>query len=108
MIILKKFFQLLKSFYLYFKNPFRFLSLLKLKKINKKLKAGISDREVQKIILKGRIIKMVRKFLNINARSKYIPKLYKSNHEIINQIFMKFGPEMKSLNVVIKNDLTIL
>ena len=67
----------------------------------------MSDRNVEQIILKGEIIKMVRKYLRIDAKSNYIPKDYKNKAEIKQQVLALFEPRMKALGVQITDDLEL-
>jgi DUF1009 family protein len=89
--------------FLYFLFNFKKINLFK--KVNKKLYKTIEDREVDRIILKGQIIKMTRKFLRIDAKSKFIPKDFKSNTEIREQIVAKFGEQMNTLGIRINSKL---
>jgi RNase P/RNase MRP subunit p29 len=75
------------------------------KKVNKKLYKTIEDREVDRIILKGQIIKMTRKFLRIDANSKFIPKDYRNTTEIRERILGEFGEQMNLLGVRINSKL---
>lgn len=78
------------------------------KKINKTLEKKVSDMEVDKIILKGEILRMTRKYLQIDAKSKYIPRDYKNNTEIIERVEAEFGERMKNLNVRINQSLELI
>lgn len=94
-----------------FSNFFSFLwnfrTVLRFRKINKKLYKTIEDREVDRIILKGQIIKMVKQYIAINTSSEFIPPWIKSNAEIKEEILIKFGEEMKHLDVKIYNNLKL-
>lgn len=76
--------------------------------INEKLEKKLNDREVDRIILKGEIIKMCRKFLNVNAKSIYIPKKYKNNTKIRERVLTEFGERMEKLGVRINDDLELI
>lgn len=80
---------------------------LRFRRINKKLYKTIEDREVDRIILKGRIVKMVKEYIAINTSSEFIPPWYKSNAEIKEEILIKYGDEMKKLNIKIYNNLKL-
>lgn len=99
--------KILKSIALFFSFLFSFRTILRFRKINKKLHKSINDREVDRIILKGNIIKMVKNFIAINTASKFIPAWYKSNAEIREEVLIKFGSEMKHLNIKIYNNLKL-
>jgi hypothetical protein len=76
--------------------------------INEKLTKKVEDNEVDKIILKGEIIRMVRKYLNINAKSKYIPKTHRNNTEIRERVLAEFGDRMKNLNIGLNSKLELV
>ncbi len=95
----------MKKIIQFFKFIFSFFTILKFKKINKKLSKKISEQEVDRIILKGLILKACRKYLKIDANSAFIPKDYKNNAEIIGHIRANFGKEMDTLNVRINSKL---
>lgn len=92
---------------LFFFRIFNFRKLKTVNSINSKLDQTIKDREVERIILKGRIIKMTRKYLRINANSKFIPKDIKNETEIRERIIAEFGPEMQWLGVSINAKLEL-
>jgi len=75
--------------------------------VNRKLHKSIQDREVERIILKGRIVKMVKEYIAINTSSKFIPPWIKSNAEIKEEILLKYGEEMKQLGVKIYDNLKL-
>jgi hypothetical protein len=80
---------------------------LKFDKINAKLEKSLNTREVDRIILKGQILKMLRKFCRVDARSLYIPKDYKSRCIIKDQIYLQFGTEMELLGISVTSNLVI-
>ena len=82
---------------------FRKINLFK--KVNKKLYKTIEDREVDRIILKGRIIEMTRKYLRVDANSKYIPKDYRNTTEIRERVLAEFGEPMEKLGIRINTKL---
>jgi RNase P/RNase MRP subunit p29 len=84
---------------------FNFRKIILFKKVNKKLYKTIEDREVDRIILKGRIIEMTRKYLRINANSKYIPKEHRNTTEIRERILAEFGESMNKLGIRINTKL---
>ena len=77
------------------------------RRINKKLYKTIEDREVDRIILKGRILKMVKEFVAINTSSEFIPPWYKSNAEIREEVLIKYGEEMKQLDIKLYHNLKL-
>jgi hypothetical protein len=77
------------------------------RRINKKLYKTIEDREVERIILKGRIVKMVKEYIAINTSSEFIPPWYKSNAEIREEVLIKYGEEMKQLDIKIYSNLKL-
>lgn len=84
-----------------------FLKNRQFRRINRKLYKTLEDREVDRIILKGRIVKMVKQYIAINTSSDFIPPWIKSNAEIKEEILIKYGDEMKQLNVKIYNNLKL-
>lgn len=80
---------------------------LRFKRINKKLYTTIEDREVDRIILKGKIIKMVKEYIAINTSSDFIPPWIKSKAEIREEILLKYGEEMKQLDIKIYHNLKL-
>ena len=92
---------------LFFKSLWNFRTNLKFKSINKKLYKTIQDREVERIILKGRIVKMVKEYVAINTSSEFIPPWYKSNAEIREEILLKYGEEMKHLDIKLYHNLKL-
>ena len=101
---MKTLFKLIANFFNYL---FNFRKIRLFNKINAKLDKTIKDREVDRIILKGQIIKMVRKYLRIDANSKYIPKDHKNNTEIRERILAEFGDQMKKLDIKINDNLEL-
>lgn len=77
------------------------------RRINKKLYKTLEDREVDRIILKGRIVKMVKEYIAINTSSQFIPPWYKSNAEIKHEILNKYGDDMERLGIKIYNNLKL-
>lgn len=95
---------------LFLKIIFFFSSFFKnrqFRRINKKLYKTIEDREVDRIILKGRIVKMVKEYIDINTSSEFIPPWYKSNAEIREEVLIKYGEEMKNLDIKIYHNLKL-
>ncbi|MBW4362489.1 hypothetical protein [Flavobacterium taihuense] len=101
---MKSLFKLFANLFNYLRN---FRTIRKFEKINIKLHKTIEDREVDRIILKGNIIKMVRKYLRIDAKSKYIPKESRNNTEIRERILAEFGEQMDKLGIRINNKLEL-
>lgn len=98
---------LLKQIRYFFKFILNFRTTLRFKRINKKLYKTLEDREVERIILKGRIVKMVKEYIVINTSSKFIPPWFKSNAEIKEEILHKYGEEMKHLGIKIYDNLKL-
>jgi DUF1009 family protein len=92
---------------LFFNYLWNIQTIRKFEKINTKLHKTIEDREVDRIILKGNIIKMVRKYLRIDAESKYIPKESRNNTEIRERIIAEFGEQMDKLGIRINHKLEL-
>lgn len=92
---------------LFFKSIWNFRTILRFKKINKKLYKTLEDREVDRIILKGQIVKMVKEYIAINTSSKFIPPWYKSNAKIKEEILHKYGEEMKHLGIKLYDNLKL-
>jgi hypothetical protein len=102
---MKRIFKKITQLFNYLWN---FRTITKFKKINTKLETAIQDREVDRIILKGNIIKMVRKYLRIEADSKYIPKESRNHTEIRERILAEFGEQMQVLEIKINHKLELL
>jgi hypothetical protein len=102
----------MKSLFAFFASFIRFFKNRKKNKvfteINQKLEKKLKDREVDRIILKGEIIKMCRKFLNINARSRFIPKKNKNNTKIRKRVLAEYGERMEHLGIRINEDLELI
>lgn len=100
---MKSLFLKIKHFLnLIFNRKYRLFS-----KVNRKLYKTIEDREVDRIILKGKIVKMVREYVAINTSSEFIPPWIKSKAEIKEEILIKYGEEMKHLDIKIYNNLKL-
>lgn len=101
----------MKSLFLKIKSFLNYLLHLRknllFRKINKKLHKKIEDRQVERIILKGRIVKMVNEYIAINTSSEFIPPWYKSKAEIKEEILHKYGEEMQHLGIKIYNNLKL-
>jgi DUF1009 family protein len=102
---MKSFFKKIALFFNYLLN---FRTINRFKKINRKLHKTIEDREVDRIILKGNIIKMCRKYLRVDAKSKYIPKDYRNNTEIRERVLAEFGDQMQKLGIHINDKLELI
>jgi hypothetical protein len=98
---MKSLFNKIALFLNYLKN---FRTINRFKK-QKKLYKTIEDREVDRIILKGQIIKMVKEYIAINT-SSFIPPWYKSNAEI-RKVLCKYGDEMEHLGIKIYHNLKL-
>jgi hypothetical protein len=94
------------AFFLNYLRNFRTIN--EFKKINNKLHKTIEDREVDRIILKGQIIKMVRKYLNIGANSKFIPIDNRNRTEIRERVLAEFGEQMNHLGIRINHKLELI
>lgn len=92
-------------FYNYLLN---FRTINRFKKINTKLDKSLQDREVERIILKGQIIKMVRKYLNIGAKSEFIPISNRNRTEIRERVLAEFGEKMSKLDIRINAKLELV
>lgn len=99
--------SLINKIILFFKSILNFRTNLKFKKINRKLHKTIEDREVDRIILKGRIVKMVKEYIAINTSSDFIPPWFKSNAEIREEVLIKYGQEMEHLGVKLYHNLKL-
>lgn len=100
--------SLLKSIAFFINYLVNFRTITKFKKINTKLDKSLQDREVERIILKGQIIKMVRKYLNIGAKSEYIPITNKNKTEIRERVLAEFGEQMNKLGIRINAKLELV
>lgn len=97
----------MKQIALFFSFIWNLRTNLRFRRINKKLYKTIEDREVDRIILKGRIVKMVKEYIAINTSSKFIPPWYKSNAEIREEVLIKYGEEMKQLDIKLYHNLKL-
>jgi hypothetical protein len=100
--------NLFKKLAFWFNYLINFRKIKRFKQINQKLEKAVTDQEVDKIILKGKIIKMVRKYLRINANSKYIPKERRNNTEIRERILAEFGEQMQKMGIKINSKLELI
>jgi len=98
---------LLKKIRYFFKSLWNIKTNLRFRRINKKLYKTIEDREVDRIILKGRIVKMVKEYVAINTASKFIPPWFKSNAEIREEVIHKYGKEMDQLGIKLYRNLKL-
>lgn len=97
----------MKQIALFFSFIWNLRTNLRFRRINKKLYKTIEDREVDRIILKGQIVKMVKEYIAINTSSKFIPPWYKSNAEIKEEVLHKYGEEMKHLGIKLYDNLKL-
>lgn len=74
---------------------------------NKKLQEEIVIQRIKKRKLKAEIIQDVRKFIQVNANSKYIKRKKPNRTEIIQYVQAKFGVRMLEQKIAIKKDLTL-
>lgn len=95
----------MKKLIQFFSYLWNFRKINLFKKVNKKLYKTIEDREVDRLILKGRIIEMTRKYLRVDANSKYIPKDYRNTTEIRERVLAEFGEPMEKLGIRINTKL---
>lgn len=101
---MKKFQTKLKSIYY---AIVQFFKRRKFAEFDKKLEKAISDREVDRIILKDKIIKATRKYLKLDANSEYIPKDIKNKEEIRQKVLADYGQEMSKLDMYLNRNLRI-
>lgn len=102
---MKSFFAIFTSIFLFFQNRKKNKAFIK---INEKLETKLKDREVDRIILKGKILKMCRKFIGANSRSKFIPKKYKNYTKIKQRVLAEFGEDMEKLDIRINDNLELI
>jgi hypothetical protein len=95
----------MKKLIQFFSYLWNFRKINLFKKVNKKLYKTIEDREVDRMILKGRIIEMTRKYLRVDANSRYIPKDYRNTTEIRERVLAEFGEPMNKLGIRINTKL---
>jgi len=98
---------LFKKIAFFFNFLFNIRKILQFRKINQKLGKKIQDREVDRIILKGKILQEVKIYNEINTKSKFIPPWYKSKAEMREYIIVNFGKNMKLLDVKIDHNLKL-
>lgn len=93
---------------LFFNYLWNYRTINRFEKINTKLHQTIKDREVDRIILKGNIIKMCRKYLRVDANSLYIPKDNRNHTEIRERVLAEFGDQMQTLGIKINDKLELV
>lgn len=81
--------------------------ILKFKRINKRLGKAVSDQDVDRMILKYKIQKYMRKYFKVDANSKYIPRDIKSDEESRQQVIGCFGDEMAKVGMTINSKLEL-
>jgi len=78
---------------------------------DKRLQAAIikeqRDLEINQIVLKHSIVKYMKKFMRVDARSKFIPWDNKSKEVCRYQVELVFGADMAKYKVVLKDDMTL-
>lgn len=74
---------------------------------NKRLKKAATDQEVDRIILKYKIQKYMRKYLKVDAQSKYIPRDVKNDEQSKQQVLGVFGDEMIRVGMTINDKLEL-
>jgi hypothetical protein len=99
--------SLINKIALFLKFIWNLRTNLRFRRINKKLYKTIEDREVDRIILKGRIKNMVEEYIAINTSSEFIPPWIKSNAEIREEVLLKYGEEMKQLDIKLYRNLKL-
>lgn len=99
--------SIFKKIAYFFTYVFNFRKINLFSKINQKIENHLKERNVDRIILKGQIIKMVRVYLRVDANSEYIPKDHKNNAEIRERILAEFGDRMNKLGVKINANLEL-
>ena len=95
----------MKKIFRWIRNFFKSKRLRRLEQIEEKIVYKVNEREADRIILKARIMKEMRKFLKLDARSKYIPWTSKEREEIRFEIHNKFGKEMEKLDLRLTKNL---
>jgi hypothetical protein len=98
----------MKRIFKWFLNLFKSKQLRFLEDAEKKLSNKISVRKAERIILKSKVIKEMRKFLKLDANSRYIPFTSKDKEEIRFQIKKLFGSEMERLDLRLTENLKIV
>lgn len=74
--------------------------------INKKLEAALKRKRAQQMVLIKDLRVYLRKFLKVDADSKFIPLDVKSNEEIRTMVNKKFGKRMAALDVSLTEKMT--
>lgn len=70
-----------------------------LAKNNKAMQAVVDQMIADRKALRRDINKFLRKYFNVDARSKFIPADFKNPEEVKVAILDKFSPRMEELNV---------
>jgi hypothetical protein len=102
-----RFYTALYFIWKFFHKAWYFRKYAKFSGFNKKLQQAITDQEVDRIILKHQITKYMRKYLKVDARSKYIPYDHKSREQSRQQVIGCFGERMEALGITINSELEL-
>lgn len=98
---------ILAKLYMVMYKLFYFKKIRSIKKCEVALKRAATDKEVDQIILKYEIVAYMKRYLNVNARSKFIPKDFKNDEESRKQVIGKFGTRMEELDITINENLEL-
>lgn len=99
---------MIKRFWNWLNNLFKSKRLRMLEEIEKKVVYKVNEREADRIILKSKVIKEMRKFLKLDAKSKYIPWTSKEREAIRFEIHNKFGDEIEKLDMRLTKHLKLV
>lgn len=98
----------MKKLLFWLKRLFRSKRSRRLEKLAQVATEKVSMREAERIILKDKIIKSVRKNLKLDAKSKYIPLYLRNKEEIRFQVETEFGEQLKALDMRLTDNLRVV
>lgn len=98
----------MKKLLFWLKRLFRSKRTRQLEKLAQVATEKVSVREAERVILKDKIIKSVRKYLKLDAKSKYIPLSLRNKEEIRFQVESEFGEQLEALDMRLTENLRVV
>lgn len=80
---------------------------LVLKKASDKIHEKAKDLVVERYVLKGKILRMVRKYTNAYGNSEYIKNKRKNNEMIRQRVLAEFGDQMQTSKLMLTQELIL-
>ncbi|WP_372744275.1 hypothetical protein [Lutibacter sp.] len=102
--------KLIKTIQTFFISILSYNKYLKFYFINKKLKKAVTNKTKERLKLRYEITTLIKKYTKWDKDnvSKYIPLDEKTKAEIRFQVDLKFGKQMKALNVKLNSKLQVV